>query len=90
MYGDPVGVWIRDGRPARFVWRGRLYTVLGILDRWAASREWWHEQSPALAASAPREFWRVAAAPGRGLAPVTCELRHDPATGGWLLVRVWD
>ena len=34
---EPVGVWLRDGKPARFVWRGRLYTVLAVLDRWTAS-----------------------------------------------------
>src|ERR1700746_3121896 len=28
VYGEPVNVQARDdGRPARFVWRGRLYTV---------------------------------------------------------------
>ena len=31
--GEPVEVWLRDGRPARFVWRGRMYTVMFVLDR---------------------------------------------------------
>ena len=31
--GEPAGVWLRDGRPARFVWRGRMYTVMFVLDR---------------------------------------------------------
>jgi hypothetical protein len=31
--GEPVEVWLRHGRPARFVWRGRLYTVLFVHDR---------------------------------------------------------
>jgi Family of unknown function (DUF6504) len=30
---EPAEVWLADGRPARFGWRGRLYTVLAILDR---------------------------------------------------------
>ena len=31
--GEPVEVWLRNGRPARFVWRGRMYTVIFVLDR---------------------------------------------------------
>jgi hypothetical protein len=31
--GEPVEVWLRNGRPARFVWRGRMHTVLLVLDR---------------------------------------------------------
>ncbi len=31
--GEPVEVWLRDGRPVRFVWRGRMYTVMFVLDR---------------------------------------------------------
>jgi plasmid replication initiation protein len=34
---EPAEVWLADGRPARFGWRGRLYTVLAILERPAAS-----------------------------------------------------
>lgn len=90
VFGEPVDVWVRDGRPVRFVWRGQLYTVLGVLGHWAVSREWWRQQAPALAEPAGREFWRVGAAPGRGLPAAAYELRHDAATGGWLLARVWD
>jgi hypothetical protein len=39
MRGEPVYVWLRAGKPARFVWRGRLYTVLAVLERWATSRD---------------------------------------------------
>jgi hypothetical protein len=31
--GEPVEVWLRNGRPARFVWRGRMHTVIFVLDR---------------------------------------------------------
>ena len=31
--GEPVEVWLRDGRPARFVWRGRMHTVMFVLER---------------------------------------------------------
>lgn len=47
VYGEPVDVWVRDGRPARFVWRGRLYSVLRVLENWVVSREWWKQQEQA-------------------------------------------
>jgi hypothetical protein len=89
-YAEPVDVGVSDGRPARFVWRGRLYTVLGVLDHWVISREWWKQQNPDLDTPAEREFWRVEAAPGVSARAGTYELRHDLATGQWLLARVWD
>ena len=90
MYGEPVDVWVRDGLPARFVWRGRRYTVLGVLEHWVVSREWWKQQDPGPAGPSEREFWRVEASPGPGAPAATCELRRDAATSGWLLARVWD
>ena len=105
-YAEPVEVGVSDGRPARFVWRGRLYTVLGVQDHWVISREWWKQQNPDLDTPAEREFWRIEAAPGVSAegprrrsakaAPGvsaragTYELRHDLATGQWILARVWD
>ena len=90
VYGEPVNVWVAGGRPVRFVWRGRLYTVLGVLDHWLVSREWWRQQDAGTGAPSERECWRVDASPGPAAPPVTCELRRDAATGGWLLARVWD
>jgi len=113
-YAEPVDVGVQDGRPTRFVWRGRLYTVLGVLDHWVISREWWKQQNPDLDTPAEREFWRIEASPGRGAGASsgrgagasrgrsagaargrsaragTYELRHDLATGQWILARVWD
>ena len=104
-YAEPVDVEVSDGRPARFVWRGRLYTVLGVLDHWVISREWWKQQDPDLDTPAERESLAdrgVTRARGQpGLArpgpgqpgPAragTYELRHDLATGQWMLARVWD
>lgn len=75
VHGEPVEVWVRDDRPARFVWRGRLYTVTRVLEHWMTTREWWQRQEQAeaaagarkdRAASVEREFWRVEA--GTGLA----------------------
>ncbi|MGP7996920.1 MAG: DUF6504 family protein [Streptosporangiaceae bacterium] len=89
-YGEPVDVWVQDGKPARFAWRGRLYTVLEVLDHWVASREWWRQQNPDLGTPAEREFWRVQASAGRNTRGSVYELRRDLATEHWMLARVWD
>ncbi|MGI5164414.1 DUF6504 family protein [Spirillospora sp. CA-253888] len=92
VFGDPVQVWTSQGRPARFVWRGRLYRVRRVLEHWVATRDWWREQQPdeqdAPDALGEREFWRVEATPEREIG--VYELRHDSATGAWTLSRVWD
>jgi Family of unknown function (DUF6504) len=57
-----VEVWLINGRPARFVWRERLYTVLSIIERppaappAAAEREVApeHEAAPGSEAAAER------------------------------------
>jgi len=84
-YGEPVNVQARDdGRPARFVWRGRLYTVRAILEHWVINREWW--QDPGSEPGQPElEFWRVEAWPGPGMTAGVYELRHQTATGAWTL-----
>jgi hypothetical protein len=90
-YGEPVQVKARpDGRPVRFVWRSRLYTVRAIWEHWVINREWWRE--PADSGDAGTEpgqpelmFWRVEAAPGQGMTPGVYELRQDVATGAWTI-----
>jgi hypothetical protein len=89
VYGEPVKVQARpDGRPLRFVWRSRLYTVRAILEHWVVNREWWRAQAdaadPGPGPGQPElEFWRVEAAPGQGMTPGVYELRRDAATGAW-------
>lgn len=75
---EPVEVWLRDGTPARFVWRGRRYTVMFVLDRHFV---------PAAGADAGSECWRVEATPERTLPPATYELCHDLAADRWSLSR---
>ncbi len=92
-YGEPVEVQAReDGRPIRFVWRSRLYTVRAILEHWVINREWWRDPGrPQSEPGQPElEFWRVEAAPGQGMTPGVYELRWDAATGAWALrVGFW-
>jgi Family of unknown function (DUF6504) len=85
VYGEPVNVQARDdGRPARFVWRGRLYTVHAILEHWVINREWW--QDPEAEPGQPElEFWRVEASPGQGMTAGVYELRRDAGTDAWTL-----
>jgi hypothetical protein len=89
VYGEPVKVQARpDGRPVRFVWRSRLYTVRAILEHWVINREWWRDPGgdPGTEPGQPElEFWRVEAAPGQGMTPGVCELRQDLATRAWTL-----
>ena len=73
-----------DGRPARFVWRGRLYAVRSVTDHWVVNREWWQE--PGSDPAQPElEFWRVEASAGRGMTAGVYELRRDAAADTWTL-----
>jgi hypothetical protein len=90
MYEEPADVQTNQaGRPARFVWRGRLYTVRSVLEHWVVNREWWREPGP-VPAQPELEFWRVEASPGQGVPAGTYELRRDVAAGAWTLRRVED
>ena len=97
-YGEPVNVQARDdGRPARFVWRGRLYTVRAILEHWVVNREWWQDPEPGQPepgqpepgqpepGQPELEFWRVEASAGQGMAAGVYELRRESAADAWTL-----
>jgi hypothetical protein len=74
--GEPVEVWLRHGKPARFVWRGRLYIVLFVLD---------HRVGQPVPGSADPE---TADQPAQqATTAATYELRHDQASGRWSLSR---
>lgn len=102
VYEEPVEVQTReDGRPVRFVWRGRLYTVRGIIEHWVVNREWWRDPEAVLPRPAGPDrlpgpgqpemlYWRVEAAAGQGMPSGTYELRRDGAVGTWTMRRVAD
>ena len=85
VYGEPVNVQARDdGRPIRFVWRSRLYTVRAILEHWVINRE--RAQDPRSEPGQPDlEVWRVEAAPGPGTTAGVYELRREAATSACAL-----
>jgi hypothetical protein len=90
VYGEPVEVQTReDGRPARFVWRGRPYAVRSVQEHWVVNRDWWRDEAP-VAARPELQFWRVEAAGGQGQSPGTYELRRDVETGTWTLRGIAD
>jgi hypothetical protein len=74
---EPVEVALIDERPGRFVWRGRLYTVLAVLER------------PSRGDEAMR-CWKVTAAPGRNVPAAAFGLCVEVASGRWLLTRDGD
>jgi hypothetical protein len=95
-HSEPVGVSLRQGRPARFVWRGRLYTVLLVLDRQvipsspAAAAETdppGPDQASGQSQSSGQEVWLVEATPQPAVAASRYELRQDLASGQWTLSR---
>jgi Family of unknown function (DUF6504) len=90
VYGEQVDVSLRCGKPARFVWRDQLYTVLAVRDRWVSTPEGLPGRAEGPPSSGAREFWQVEALAGRGAASRSYELRQETATGKWLLSRAWD
>lgn len=90
--GEPVEVWLRNGRPARFVWRGRMYTVMFVLDRQVTPVATPADPDPAASGIADSgtggsECWRIEATPERSVPSATYELCRDLASGRWRLSR---
>jgi len=77
---EPVEVFERDGRPVRFVWRARIYTVIFVRDRWLVPAD------PDSGVMAGRECWRVEATALRGVPPALYELCHEQAAERWSLL----
>jgi hypothetical protein len=90
VYGEQVDVSLRSGKPARFVWRDQLYTVLAVRDRWVSMPEGLPAPDSGPLPPGPREFWLVEALAGRDAPARSFELRQETATGKWLLSRAWD
>jgi Family of unknown function (DUF6504) len=87
---EPVGVSLRQGRPARFVWRGRLYTVLLVLDRRvmpSPARPVTDTEPAGQSQPAGQEVWLVEATPQHAVAASRFELCQDLANGQWTLSR---
>ncbi|GAA2731814.1 hypothetical protein GCM10009867_06310 [Pedococcus aerophilus] len=95
--GDPGQGGPAVPEPEAFVWRGRLYVVRAVLDRWQERRPWWREareqgSGDVLAAARERQVWRVEASAGRCAAVGVYDLGADHQDLGlrWRLLRVAD
>ncbi|MGO8958872.1 MAG: DUF6504 family protein [Streptosporangiaceae bacterium] len=82
--GEPVEVWQRHGKPARFVWRGRLYTVLFVRDKRAFAGA---SQPGGENGQLSRECWLVEATPERAVPASVFELCYEAAADRWTLSR---
>ncbi|KRF30081.1 hypothetical protein ASG91_01155 [Phycicoccus sp. Soil802] len=89
---------VRDGgarEPEAFVWRGRLYVVRAVLDRWQERRPWWRDArerdggSDVLTDARERQVWRVEASAGRLCGVGVYDLGADHGDQ-WRLLRVAD
>ncbi|HEY2508602.1 MAG TPA: DUF6504 family protein [Streptosporangiaceae bacterium] len=88
--GEPVEVWMSSGRPARFVWRGRTYTVLIVLDRRYEPRGaavCQPAEASSVRSAEDRDCWLVEATPQRNVPTSTYELCHELDADRWLLLR---
>ena len=89
---------MNDGRPGRFVWRGRLYAVLAIVERpQPQPREGAEVGEPGEPGEPDQggepdqrlawRCWRVTASPGKNVPAVGFRLCHNPVSDRWLLSR---
>lgn len=80
---EPVQVQLIDDRPARFVWRGRLYTVLSVIERpGEASEADQHDHR-----LAEWRCWRLTASPGKNVPAVPFRLCQENHSDRWELTR---
>jgi hypothetical protein len=88
-----IEVRSRDQTPEQFLWRGKLYRVISVLEQWRESGTWWN--SPAASGSGSlvdeeREFWRVEAGRGATSGAGIYDLCFNQARGQWSLSSVLD
>lgn len=85
--------------PEQFLWRGRLYRVIEVVDHWQERHPWWRAavEQPLAQVPLARDVWRVEASRGRSSAPGVYDLgvdgggaRTDPGSSGWILLRTQD
>lgn len=94
--GASSGTLTTGGEPSpdQFLWRGRLYRVTGVVDRWQERRSWWREairERPLGAVPTGRQVWRVEASPGRSGVPGVYDLADaEGPDGSWRLLRTQD
>lgn len=96
-YDEPIEVRTTEHGervdPDLFVWRGRLFSVRAVQERWHERRSWWRELESSTPPATQRRVWRVEASVGAGGIPGVFDLGSDGATGTdgpWVLLRSQD
>jgi Family of unknown function (DUF6504) len=83
-----------SGEPSRFLWRGRLYVVRGVLAHWVELGAWWLQRDraglPVTINGGGREVWRVEARAGRSSADGVYDLAYDEGARAWSLTHAVD
>ena len=83
-----------SGQPSRFLWRGRLYIVRGILAHWVELGAWWRQRDreglPLHVDGRGRHVWRVEARAGASSTDGVFDLAHDEGAREWSLTRAHD
>ncbi|WP_282004413.1 DUF6504 family protein [Propioniciclava sinopodophylli] len=101
-YDEPIAV--RSGEvagepaPVEFVWRRRLWRVLGVETRWRETGQWWVPGGGSRGSAegsgddllAEAEVYRVLASAGRSSLPGVYELAHPLSGDAWFLRAVVD
>lgn len=91
-YDEPIAVRAGEvgGEPApvEFLWRRKVWRVLGVETRWRETADWWSRPSDDLLAEA--EVYRVLASSGRTALPGVYELAHPLVGDDWFLRAVVD
>ncbi|MDN5717918.1 MAG: DUF6504 family protein [Janibacter sp.] len=91
-----IEVRVGESRPEQFLWRGRLYRVMEVVDHWQERHDWWRSSGGRPLAQVPlaRDVWRVSASRGRSSTPGVYDLGMDgdasAGTSGWMLLRTQD
>ncbi|MBO1031556.1 hypothetical protein IPV09_09430 [Tessaracoccus sp. SD287] len=100
---DPIEVTCdRHDAPSRFSWRGALWRVLAVENRWVETGSWWTGAQVRAARGEHLDpdddadlldevtVWRVEAANGLPGSRGIYELAHSPTRGRWQLRGVLD
>jgi hypothetical protein len=91
---DCATVWTTPaGAPARFVYRGKRFTVVTRPQFWIDRLPWWTRTGRAPAGGGAglleQPMWHVTAAT-EGAPPVTFDLAADPDSNYWPVTGVYD
>ena len=79
--GDPIEVQCdAQGRPLRFTWQGRSYTVQRVCNRWHVSEEWWRAEPTAW-----HEYIKLVTRDR-----LLCLLVHNLDRDQWSLLLIYD